>query len=277
MDQFYEFAYSVVRRAARFLTAPNGDHDQDGVDGALTQIDYLLGYTRNICENYPEEQTVQAQELFDVLVHCANDLRGLLQEDEDGTRSVFSINLDTNSYGKISIPEDDLAHLRLEGFTVNDIAGFYGVSRRTLTYRLAAANLNQKFVDITDTDLDLVIADILNSFPNVGCRYVHGQLKTGGLMVQRRRILASLKRLDPYGVANRFFHFVPRRVYSNAGPNALWHIDGNHKLVRWGFVIHGIVDGYSRSVISLVVATNNRASTVLQAFLAGAEAWGVPS
>ncbi|KAE9382610.1 hypothetical protein BT96DRAFT_778281, partial [Gymnopus androsaceus JB14] len=40
-------------------------------------------------------------------------------------------------------------------------------------------------------------------------------------------------------------------------PNALWHIDGHHKLIMWGFVIHGVVDGYSRIVPGLKASTNN--------------------
>jgi hypothetical protein len=28
----------------------------------------------------------------------------------------------------------------------------------------------------------------------------------------------------------------------------MWHLDGHHKLIRWGIVIHGFVDGYSRLV-----------------------------
>ncbi|XP_055357957.1 uncharacterized protein LOC129602819 isoform X2 [Paramacrobiotus metropolitanus] len=275
MDQFYIFADSVVRRAQRFLSAEDGDHDQDGVDGALTQVDYLLGYTRDICDNLPEER--RAQELFDTLIDCSSALRLRLQEDEDGTKSVFALTECTNSYGRLFIPEDDLAGLRSEGFTVKDIARFYGVGVTTVKQRLAEAGLNKKFSTISDADLDLLIAGILESFPNVGYRYIFGQLKTGGLYIQRRRILSSLRRIDPYGVANRYLTFVPRRVYSNPGPNALWHMDGNHKLVRWGFVIHGIIDGYSRTIISLIVATNNRASTVLEAFLSGAEEWGAPS
>jgi len=30
-------------------------------------------------------------------------------------------------------------------------------------------------------------------------------------------------------------------------PNALWHIDGNHKLIRW-LVFHCCVDGFQRQV-----------------------------
>ncbi|KIJ99156.1 hypothetical protein K443DRAFT_62827, partial [Laccaria amethystina LaAM-08-1] len=34
-------------------------------------------------------------------------------------------------------------------------------------------------------------------------------------------------------------------------PNSLWHIDGHHKLIVWGIVIHGIADGYSRKANKL--------------------------
>ncbi|KAF8800932.1 hypothetical protein BYT27DRAFT_7035561, partial [Phlegmacium glaucopus] len=37
-----------------------------------------------------------------------------------------------------------------------------------------------------------------------------------------------------------------REQYQVPRPNALWHIDGHHKLIAWGIVIHGVADGYSR-------------------------------
>ena len=36
------------------------------------------------------------------------------------------------------------------------------------------------------------------------------------------------------------------RIYTVQGPNYLWHLDTNHNLVRWNFIITGIVDGFSR-------------------------------
>ena len=39
-------------------------------------------------------------------------------------------------------------------------------------------------------------------------------------------------------------------------------MDGNHKLIKWRFIIHGCVDGYSRLIVFLKCATNNRANTV---------------
>ena len=43
----------------------------------------------------------------------------------------------------------------------------------------------------------------------------------------------------------------------------MWHIDGNHTLVSWRFVVHGCTDGYSRAIVYLKSAPNNLASTVL--------------
>ena len=60
-------------------------------------------------------------------------------------------------------------------------------------------------------------------------------------------------------------------------PNKLWHIDANHKLIRWKLVIHGGIDGFSRVPVYLKISPNNKSETVLNAFLEGVEQYGVPS
>ncbi len=55
------------------------------------------------------------------------------------------------------------------------------------------------------------------------------------------------------------------------------HIDGHHKLIRWRFVIHGGIDGYSRKIVYLHCSTNNRAGTVLDLFQQAVEDHGLPS
>lgn len=47
-------------------------------------------------------------------------------------------------------------------------------------------------------------------------------------------------------------------------------------LIRWKFVIHMFVDGFSRAITGLHVATNNRADTVLDLFVRAIQDWGVP-
>ena len=60
------------------------------------------------------------------------------------------------------------------------------------------------------------------------------------------------------------------------GPNYLWHIDTNHKLIRWHFVIAGGVDGYSRLIMFLHCADNNNADTLLSFFKKGVGEFVLP-
>ena len=55
------------------------------------------------------------------------------------------------------------------------------------------------------------------------------------------------------------------------------HIDGHHKLIRWRFVIHGAIDGYSRMIVYLHCSDNNRTYTVLKLFEEAVAKNGLPS
>ena len=70
---------------------------------------------------------------------------------------------------------------------------------------------------------------------------------------------------------------VHRRQYRVAAPLSLWHIDGNHQLIRWRFVIHGCIDGYSRSIAYLSCHTNTCSDTVLSLFREAVHTLGLPS
>ena len=59
-----------------------------------------------------------------------------------------------------------------------------------------------------------------------------GHLAHRGVIVSRARLRASIHRVDPDNTALRR-SIVVRRVYHASGPNAVWHIDGNHKLTMW--------------------------------------------
>ena len=58
--------------------------------------------------------------------------------------------------------------------------------------------------------------------------------------------------------------------------NYVWHIDSNHKLIRWRMVIHGAIDGYSRKILYLKCAKNNRASSVISYFSEAVSTFGIP-
>ena len=64
-----------------------------------------------------------------------------------------------------------------------------------------------------------------------------GYLRGKGLRVQWERVRQSLLRTDPSGVHQRWSESIRRRKYWVPGPLALWHIDGNHKLIRYKFCL----------------------------------------
>ena len=81
----------------------------------------------------------------------------------------------------------------------------------------------------------LFSTDVLKMFPNCGYRRMRGFLRARGLEVQWGRIEDSMKRVCPEGVLMRCLQLtvLERRIYKVRSPLSLWHIDGNHKLIRW--------------------------------------------
>lgn len=105
---------------------------------------------------------------------------------------------------------------------------------------------------------------------------IHGKIESMGLKIRRHDVRLSMRRVDPEGVEQRRWRSLNRRVYRVAGPNALWHIDGNHKLIRWQFVVHGGIDGFSRVPVFLDCHTDNKAATVLTSFRRAVDTFGLP-
>ena len=134
-----------------------------------------------------------------------------------------------------------------------------------------------RFANITDLELDTYTREINSLFPRCGVNLMLSCLRSSGIFVQRERVRESLRRIDPTGVVARCRRSLHRRVYSVPSANALWHIDGYHKLIRWRFVIHVGIDGFSRLITYLNVAVNNRADTVLASFLKAVDEYGLPS
>jgi hypothetical protein len=53
------------------------------------------------------------------------------------------------------------------------------------------------FSDISDIQHDNVVQEVLQSTPSAGLRLVQGSLRQQSLVVQRLRVLHSLRRADP--------------------------------------------------------------------------------
>ena len=128
---------------------------------------------------------------------------------------------------------------------------------------------------MADSELDGIVSNDMQQFPNCGEVMLRGHLHSVGLHIQRRRIRESLHRVrgSDASLHPRIFS----RTYSVPGPNHLWHVDGNHKMIRWRLVIHGGIDGFSRLITYLKCSNNNKADTVSGYFLQATEEYGIPS
>ena len=210
-----------------------------------------------------------------------------LREQSSSCTELASYSLDapqTVNSGKVgrpkySISEDVLLQLRSSGFTWTKIAEILLVSRWTLRRRVQEYGLQDVtgYSTISDEQLDIIVERFMRDHGTlVGYSLVSGHLRSVGLRVQRDRIRASIGRVDPENSRIRWA-VICRRSYSVAGPNSLWHIDGHHSLVSWGFVIHGGIDGFCRLIVFLKCSTNNRSDTVKNLFLIATEKYEWPS
>ena len=115
------------------------------------------------------------------------------------------------------------------------IARIIGVSVSTIRRRMSEYNLSilDTYSTINDSDLDSLIAEMQTQFPGWGNRQMYGCLVSHGIRVQFQRVRESQRRIDPVGSIMRRLNCIHRRQYSVPGPRHLWHMDGNHKLVRY--------------------------------------------
>ena len=172
-----------------------------------------------------------------------------------------------------------LSNLLEQEFTQVEIAKMLGCSPRTIHRRIVEFGLDRfiQYSPISDAEWDELVVNFVANFPTAAQKQLAGHLSSLGYRIQRFKIRYSLYRVDPWGVQLRSHRLLHRRKYKVAGPNSLWHIDGNHKLVRWRIVIHGGIDGFSRIPVYLVASCNNQSQTVVGHFLAAVEKYGLPS
>lgn len=206
----------------------------------------------------------------------AHDYHALRSMDDDpGVCTLMTSADDVQAPGRprTLVDRQQLEYLRSLSFTWSEISTILGASIKTLQRRAKEWNI-LTFNNITSDDLDAMLREILLEFPGAGEVMLNGHLRSKGVHVQRAKLRDSIHRIRGCQTLHPRIH---RRSYSVPGPNYLWHLDGNHKLIRYKLVIHAAIDGFSRLITFIKCADNNRAETVLDEFIHATQEYGIPS
>lgn len=133
--------------------------------------------------------------------------------------------------------------------SISKVAEVLGVDRKTLRAQMRSNGIiRTPFSTISDDGLDNLVKEHKTIQPNAGIRYIRGSLFAKKLRVQRHRIISSLGRVNTVAKVAHRDRTIKRGEYYSPRPNAVWHLDGHHKLGLWGIVIHGISDSHDRLV-----------------------------
>ena len=272
------FFEHVISRTEEILSQYSFARSERHISEVLTHIDLLERTVRlpsqlaNIVTD--ETDVKQLNDLRVVFSELLEKFRQHFGNSISRPSRVTTVPCETVKNGRpgrpsVDIPPEVLEDLRGLGFTWEKVARIFRVSRWTIMRRVRLFDLEHLslFSTMNDEEIDSIILDfIARHGSTTGETYLRGHFRAMGYTVQRRRIRESLNRVDPRNRALRWGALVSRRVYFVPWPNLLWHLDGHHSLIRWGFVIHGCIDGYSRRIIFLHCSTNNLSSTVLGLF-----------
>ena len=245
------------------------DVDLD-IDGILEAVDMLM---QSVVMLDSFERV--SEDVFTYMMRARDALSGFNYRNTTEHR----LNLGAVGRPSFDISKNQIEYLLECNFTVKEVSEMLHVSKRTVERRMSAYNLTgmNRLTEITDEHLDNAVRNIKQASPDCGSKLLAGYLRSVNIHVQRSRIRESLSRVDALGVLARRCRAVHRRVYSVSRPLALWHLDDNHKLIRWRFVVHGCVDGYTRIPVYLKYGNNNTAATVLGLFMLAVDDWGLPS
>ena len=244
-DNFLEATESCVNLIVECYERNEGEDVKEGLF-ELTELILRYGVLILDMSNDPgndaaDSDDVELLAVVDSIRHLAAAMINGLNID-----STPILRTDMNESG-LDITECRLSYFVEHGFRICDIAAIFGCSRKTVERRMARYGI-VRFTPITNERLDGLVQEITVLFPRCGEKTVAGRLLARGIRIPRQRVRDSLLRVDPTGLHARCRNILHRRKYQVASPNALWHLDGYHKLIRWKLIVHGCIDGYRQSL-----------------------------
>ena len=174
-----------------------GGGDEYGIDFANFRLDYLS----SVVARYVDELDFGGQVLNNII-----QAKEIIEEERDrhvfhATPLVVSINGQRGRL-RFEISREKLEFFLEENFTSKDISCLLGVSESTVKRRIRefGINIRDGYCDFTDQQLDQLVSQFLNNFPNSGYRRMTGFLLSAGHRVQQLRVRESMRRVDPNSV-----------------------------------------------------------------------------
>lgn len=166
---------------------------------------------------------------------------------------------------------------------LSSLPGRETISSRTFRRRVQEANEVQPwapFIDytpISDEAIRNKVEALMMTQSDCGITMMDGHFVSDDIHVKRSRLVKIMTEVRP--IRNTLHKKIYRRreKYWCAGPNSVWHHDGQHGLINFGIVITAFIDGFSRTITCIQASTNNEASTMLAVFLKGTKVYGTPS
>ena len=120
---------------------------------------------------------------------------------------------------KFDISQEQVEYVLFYDLGVQDIANALSVSKSTVQrhFREYGFAVSSAMLQLTNNQLDDLVRQIKNDFPNAGYRHVDSQLRCQGIKISQSRIREAMQRVDPEGVAQRWLALTPRCSYSVPG------------------------------------------------------------
>ena len=126
---------------------------------------------------------------------------------------------------RFDISKEQLEYLYSLSFSWTDIAQMLGVSRMTIyRRRVEYSMMSEPLNSVSDSTLHDLVQELRREMPDIGQSMVCGRLRALGIKVNRERVREAVRQTDPLITALRWNAVTPRRPYTVAGPNSLWHI-----------------------------------------------------
>ena len=215
-------------------------------EGRTNNLRDELERTLDILNQFASISSTDISHVVELTASALNELQvnaSVILDDQSRCWSLCSIDRTQGERGapQYVIPSEMIESLLENHFNVPQISRLLGVSDKTVRRRMTEYGLSvtSTYSNLTDEELENEISSIIHEFPYVGYKTLSSILCSKGHRLQQMRVRSAVRRVDPEGtLVRRLFaasHRLQRRKYSVRAPLALWHLDGNHKLITPGF------------------------------------------